>query len=512
MGGERTDAFRSGLSTSAAPSETSGPQTHARQPLPTSLFDDGDSLPGQNPFGETGNTATFAESPRPDSHGGPSIEPTHALVAAPSDQADATSTFAVQNLENNHFHSAETQVHGFEGFSDSLPGDEKSALSSEESAFPAPPVSNAPPSPESDFAEPTIAVAVSPRDIRRLKNRSHSDEAPSVPEFSQSEEEPSDVSLDKTAEPDERAVMLRDLEESLRNEDEVPFSPFEQDEDDQGFGALEAAFDEAAAHPTDPSARALPEPSEPEANTLDGIEAPEKKVAPIPPKDVRSPMRPPHLSLTRETHDRASVPLENPPAHVRLTRKQEPEPPAPEAGGLFADAPQRGKTLVFADDTEEPMSGSDPVQTAAKTERKKKRKKKKRTSTEVAAPRKWIGTLPALGLCLVGLMLGLGLGAVLAPAEETDASPQARAQQEFIDGNRHFADEDFAAAVESYQNATTLDENHAAAYRALGVSFVNMNRMDDAKTAYEAYLKVVKDTESVDAKLVAKTLAAYKKK
>ena len=87
------------------------------------------------------------------------------------------------------------------------------------------------------------------------------------------------------------------------------------------------------------------------------------------------------------------------------------------------------------------------------------------------------------------LVLHLSGGRISASSENAEAAPanhpdRAKAQQLFIQGNKFFAQREFAEAAALFEEAVELDSSHAEALNNLGSSLVFLSRYDEAEQYY----------------------------
>lgn len=108
----------------------------------------------------------------------------------------------------------------------------------------------------------------------------------------------------------------------------------------------------------------------------------------------------------------------------------------------------------------------------------------------------------------VFLVVGGLVGAAVAPEpERKPATPRARAEQRFAEGNRFYEKGRFDDALGSYRGAIALDRTFAPAYRAKAAALAKQKRHEEAAQAYRAYLDIAPD--AVDAEAVREVLARY---
>lgn len=109
---------------------------------------------------------------------------------------------------------------------------------------------------------------------------------------------------------------------------------------------------------------------------------------------------------------------------------------------------------------------------------------------------------------LVAVLLGLGTGVLIAPKPEPKpVTPRSRAEQQFSDGNRYYAEGRFDDAFGSYRGAISVDRTFAPAHRAKAAALAKLQRGEEAAGAYRTYLDI--SPSAVDAEQVREVLRRY---
>lgn len=293
------------------------------------------------------------------------------------------------------------------------------------------------------------------------------------------------------------AVLLSSLEAETQGM--VLFEAGNLSED--AFGALEAAFDEVAMRPDPPPP--LPSRAEEALRAMSANAAMSGIALPTRPEEVAAsvPAPPPlrrrrapqlHLTLSEEAKALAGLPLGRRSDSTEVTaRIPRARPAAAASPPPAARAPDREAT--------------DPVQ----------RRVSRPTGVsagepELEAPQVFSGfTLGRVAAAFFAFLLVGGLlGVAIAPEpERRPATPRARAEQRFAEGNRFYQDGRFDDALGSYRGAIALDRTFAPAYRAKAAALAKQKRYEEAAAAYRAYLDIAPG--AVDATAVQEVLERY---
>lgn len=105
------------------------------------------------------------------------------------------------------------------------------------------------------------------------------------------------------------------------------------------------------------------------------------------------------------------------------------------------------------------------------------------------------------------LVIGIGLGALFAPSDPAEQTPQGRAQKMLATGNRAYQTGQYDAAIDAYQQALQLDNTLHVALRAKGAALARKNKAEDAADAYQAYLE--NNSSATDATELRNMLKRY---
>jgi tetratricopeptide (TPR) repeat protein len=298
------------------------------------------------------------------------------------------------------------------------------------------------------------------------------------------------------------AVLLHQLEAQMHGAQSIESIG---DLDDGSFDMLEQAFDEVARTP-DTAAGATAEDALRQASAALAMSS---ATLPISPADVaaslpapQAPATPPplkrsvhlpHLTLSEETLAQCGLPI----VDDRPTSTSE----GNLALALTRGAEASGPSPVVAT----PPHTRGPVGTTA-AEVEQEDKDDPSLSVEVpVVPSTFAGFTPLKvgGLVLLFLLVGAGLGALVAPKPKVDNSARAIAEQKFARGNQAFEEGRYDDALGFYRGAIATDRTYVDAYRAKAASLAkDPKRQSEAAAAYRKYLEVARapaDKDEVNA-------------
>lgn len=312
------------------------------------------------------------------------------------------------------------------------------------------------------------------------------------------------------------AVLLSDLEAQLGGGVRLDEAASAGDLSGNELNALESAFSQmAGGSPTSRAEDALRQASLQAADSMLSMPTHSQlqgTAVPAPPSEGEPPSlsrrkRPAHLSLSEEAKALAGISIQ--PAAgsqnlaLELTRGVPQQPAAKQPAGAGADVDEEAMRARPAShptpSTAEQIEVTDSLRGA-----------RPRPAAVPDEPGVFSGftAMRVAALLVFAMLAGLGAGVLAAPKEKPKpTTPRTRAEQQFSQGNKFYAEGRFDDALGSYRGSIAMDRTFAPAYRAKAAALAKQRRGDEAASAYRTYLEMSPGV--VDAEQVREVLQRY---